>query len=87
MFELPRLQACMPCPAICAGCRAEMHKEALRQAPGIPVVLLRPANVKVRAIRATALAYTVTHILVEWDGSSGYHLRWEASWLIRRFPQ
>ena len=87
MLEFPPRQACMACPAMCGRCRSEMHKEALRQAPGRPVVLLRPAAVKVRAIHATALAYTVTHVLVEWDGSTGYHLGWETSWLIRRRPQ
>ena len=48
------------------------------------MVLLRPAPVQVRSIQATALAYTVTHVLVEWEGDVAYQPRWEASWLVRR---
>jgi hypothetical protein len=84
MRELPRLQACTHSPAICTGCRTRMCEEALRQAPGKPVILLTPAPVKVRSVQGNAVAYTVTDVLVEWDGDGGYHLRWEASWLVRR---
>lgn len=31
-----------------------------------------------------AVAYTVTHVLVEWYDDDRYHVRWEASWLVRR---
>lgn len=73
MRDFSRLPGCGHCPA-----------EALRQAPGMPIVLLRPEPVKVRSDQVNALAYTVTDVLVEWDVDGGYHLRWEASWLIRR---
>ena len=46
-----------------------------------------PAPVKVRSLQANAIAYTVTDVLVEWDGDAGYHLSWEASWLVRRVQQ
>ena len=84
MRELLRPQVCTHAPATCPGCRSEMREEALRQAPGRPVVLLRPAPVRVRSLQANAVAYTVTDVLVEWDGGAGYHLRWEASWLVRK---
>ncbi|WP_457950209.1 hypothetical protein ACTAQI_06260 [Pseudarthrobacter sp. alpha12b] len=61
-----------------------MRQEALRHAPGRPIVLLRPAPVTVRARRANAVAYTVTDVLIEWDSDADYHLRWEASWLVHR---
>jgi hypothetical protein len=61
-----------------------MRNEALQDAPGRPIVLLHPAPVRVRSFAAAAVAYTVTDVLVEWDGDTGYHLRWEASWLVRR---
>ena len=61
-----------------------MREDALQQAPGRPITLLRPAPVRVRSLPATAIAYTVTDVLVEWDEDGGYHLRWEASWLVRR---
>jgi len=61
-----------------------MRDEALRNAPGRPIVLLRPKPVRVRSFPAAAVAYTVTDVLVEWEGDTGYHLRWEASWLVRR---
>ncbi|MCU1515948.1 MAG: hypothetical protein JWQ75_669 [Pseudarthrobacter sp.] len=60
------------------------REDALQQAPGVPVVLLRPAPVRVRSILAKAIAYTVTDVLVEWDGDDGYCVRWQASWLVRR---
>ncbi|NUT72093.1 hypothetical protein [Pseudarthrobacter sp. C4D7] len=84
MHELPRPQSCTHPTAACHGCRAEMREAALREAPGKPIVLLRPAPVTVRSAPATALAYTVTDVLIEWEADSGYHLRWEASWLVRR---
>lgn len=58
--------------------------EALRQSPGRPVVLLRPVPVMVRAMPGCALAYTVTHVLVECLCDGCYRLRWEASWLVRK---
>jgi len=84
MQELPRPQSCTHSAATCHGCRSAMREAALRQAPGRPVILLRPAAVRVRSLAANAVAYTVTDVLVEWEGNSGYHLRWEASWLVRR---
>jgi len=64
--------------------QSALIEDALRQAPGRPVVLLRPAAVKVRSLLGNALAYTVTHVLVEWDADGAHHARWEASWLVRR---
>lgn len=84
MRELPRTQACAHSPGTCPGCRSGMREEALRQAPGRPIILLRPAPVTVRAMRANALAYTLTDVLIEWDSDADYHLRWEASWLVHR---
>jgi len=86
MRELPRLNACANCSTPCTLCRTQFREEALRQAPGRPVVLLHPAAVKVRSIQGRAVAYTVTDVLVEWTEDSFYHLRWEASWLVRRSP-
>lgn len=77
-------QACTDCPATPQACRHDMRADALRNAPGDPVLLLRPAPVEIRSMPATAIAYTVTHVLVEWDGGGDYHVRWEASWLVRR---
>ena len=57
---------------------------ALGQAPGRPVILLRPAPVKVRSNIGNALAYTVTHVLGDWDTDGQYNVRWEANWLVRR---
>jgi hypothetical protein len=87
MREFACPKACTDCPANDQACHYHLREEALRHAPGNPVRLLRPAPVKVRSLRANAVAYTVTDVLVEWDGISGYHLRWEASWLVRRVQQ
>ncbi len=84
MQELPRPQACTHSVSTCHACRSLMREDALRQAPGRPIILLKPAPVTVRAHPGTAVAYTVTDVLVEWDGSGGYQLRWEASWLVRK---
>ncbi|MFC9772858.1 MULTISPECIES: hypothetical protein [unclassified Pseudarthrobacter] len=46
--------------------------------------MLRPAPVKVRAAFGSAIAYTVTHILVEQDGNGPYSVRWEPGWLVHR---
>jgi len=62
----------------------EAREIALKDAPGRPVIMLRPAPVKVRSVRGMAVAYTVTHILVEWDSDEQYNVRWEAAWLVRR---
>jgi hypothetical protein len=67
-----------------SGTRAAVREDALRQAPGRPVLMLRPARVKVRAITCSAIAYTVTHVLVERDDDGRYQASWEASWLVRR---
>ena len=84
MQELLRPAACTHSTSTCPGCRTEMREDALRRAPGKPIILLRPAPVRVRSLPAAAVAYTVTDVLVEWEGDGGYHLRWEASWLVRR---
>jgi hypothetical protein len=63
------------------------REEALQEAPGKPVVMIRPAPVRVRSVLGNAIAYTVTHVLVEWDAEDRHHLRWEASWLVHRVPQ
>lgn len=31
-----------------------------------------------------AIAYTVTHVLVEREAAGEYLVRWEASWLVKR---
>ena len=62
----------------------QAREHALGQAPGKPVILLRPAPVKVRSIVGNAIAYTVTHVLVEWDTDGEYNVRWEATCLVRR---
>jgi hypothetical protein len=56
----------------------------LEKAPGRPVMMLKPAPVRVRSVIGHALAYTVTHVLVEWYCDGQYNVRWEASWLVRR---
>lgn len=65
-----------------AALQAAMREDVLRQAPGRPVLMLRPARVKVGPRTGLATAYTVTHVLVEWD--DGQDARWVASWLVRR---
>ena len=62
----------------------QARKHALEEAPGRPVIMLRPAPVRVRSSIGTAIAYTVTHVLVEWDTDGEYNVRWEATWLVRR---
>lgn len=84
MREVLRPVNCTHPGATCEGCRSLMRDQALKHAPGRPVLLLRPAPVKVRSCVGNAVAYTVTDVLVEWDEDSCYHLRWEASWLVRR---
>lgn len=56
---------------------------ALARAPG-PVTRIPPVSVKVRAIEGKAIAYTPTHVLVEWVRYGEYHVRWEAKWQVRR---
>ncbi|MET3720376.1 MULTISPECIES: hypothetical protein [unclassified Arthrobacter] len=65
----------------------QAREVALREAPGRPVVMLSPVPVKVRSIIGNALAYTVTHILVESYDGGEYAVGWEASWLVRRAPE
>jgi hypothetical protein len=62
----------------------QSREQALNDAPGRPVIMLRPAPVRVRSIIGNAIAYTVTHVLVEWDTEEDHHFRWEANWLVRR---
>jgi hypothetical protein len=64
--------------------RSSILEHALRQAPGRPVILIRPAPVRVRAVVGNALAYTITHVLVEWLEAGEYRVHWEASWQVRR---
>ncbi|MET1086040.1 MAG: hypothetical protein ABWY04_02795 [Arthrobacter sp.] len=64
--------------------QSTLREDALRQAPGRPVLLLRPAPVKVGSTVGHAIAYTVTHVLVEWEDDGGPGARWLASWLVRR---
>jgi len=64
--------------------QAAVREAALRQAPGRPVLMLRPAQVKAGSIIGLAIAYTVTHVLVEWDDGGGHDARWVASWMVRR---
>jgi hypothetical protein len=60
------------------------REEALQDAPGRPVIMIRPAPVRVRSITAYAIAYTVTHVLVEWHTEDAHHVRWEANCLVHR---
>ena len=60
------------------------REDALRQAPGKPVLMLRPAPVKAGCTVGHAIAYTVTHVLVEWANDGDREGRWLASWLVRR---
>ena len=52
--------------------------------PREAVLVLRPVPVTVRSVPGHALAYTVTHVLVERDSDGGYDLRWEAGWQVKR---
>jgi hypothetical protein len=65
----------------------QAREHALKEAPGRPVIMLRPAPVKVRSILGLAIAYTVTHVLVEWNSDEQYNVRWEAAWLVHRVEQ
>lgn len=56
---------------------------ALTHAPGA-VTRIPPVPVKVRVIEGQAVAYTPTHVLVEWEKYGGWHCRWEAKWQVRR---
>ncbi|ALY08873.1 hypothetical protein GALAXY_29 [Arthrobacter phage Galaxy] len=63
-------------------------KAALGRAPGGEVVRFeldaRPL-VRVRAIYGRAVAYTPTHVLVEWYRVWGeWFLRWEPNWQVHR---
>jgi hypothetical protein len=64
--------------------QSTVREDALRQAPGMPVLMLRPAPVKVGSTVGHAIAYTVTHVLVEWENDGDHGARWLASWLVRR---
>lgn len=64
--------------------QSTLRQDALQQAPGRPVLMLRPARVKVGSSIGLAMAYTVTHVLVEWDDDGNHDARWVASWLVRR---
>ncbi|TPV53301.1 hypothetical protein FJ661_01550 [Pseudarthrobacter phenanthrenivorans] len=76
----------LPHPATEPLKREAVREEALRQSPGIPILMLRRAPVKVRSSTGHAIAYTVTHVLVEREDDDGYHVRWEAAWMVRRLP-
>jgi hypothetical protein len=74
-------------PSLSPSVIPQAREQALEDAPGRPVIMLRPARVRVRSVIGHAIAYTVTHILVEWDTDGQYNVRWEASWLVRRVEQ
>ena len=74
-------------PAFSPSVIPQAREQALKEAPGRPVIMLRPAPVKVRSILGHAIAYTVTHVLVEWTTDEQYKVRWEASWLVRRVEE
>ena len=76
----------LPRPSVDPLDRSALRDEALRKAPGRPILMLRPVPVKVRSRVGIALAYTVTHVLVEGKGDAGHQIRWEASWLVSRLP-
>jgi hypothetical protein len=66
--------------------RSAMREHALEQAPGRLVVVAAPVTVKVRSVAGKAIAYTVTHVLVERDADGEYGVRWEANWQVKRVP-
>ncbi|MFF1254854.1 hypothetical protein ACFVYC_20495 [Pseudarthrobacter sp. NPDC058329] len=82
--EKPALLDTLPQQVPRQVAQAAVREDALRQAPGRPVLMLRPARVKSGSIIGLAIAYTVTHVLVEWDDGGGNDVRWVASWLVRR---
>ena len=60
------------------------REDAIRRAPGRPVLLVRPAPVRACFAAGHAIAYTVTHILVEGEIDGDYYVRWEVSWQVKR---
>lgn len=64
--------------------QSTLRQDALQQTPGWPVLMVRPARVKMGSIIGLAMAYTVTHVLVEWDDDGNHYARWVASWLVCR---
>lgn len=63
----------------------DAHREnALRYAPDQPVTRIQPTPVRVHAITGHAIAYTPTHVLVEWEAWGEWHVRWETKWQVWR---
>jgi hypothetical protein len=60
------------------------REDALRRAPGRPVILIRPVPVKARFAAGHVIAYTITHVLVETKTDGRYNVRWEISWQVKR---
>ncbi len=62
----------------------DLKEAALRQAPGVAISTLRPVPVRVRAAAGSAIAYTVTHVLVESEDDGVYEVTWQPNWLVHR---
>ena len=68
--------------------RTAVRDDALRRPPSGVVTRIDPVRVRVRAIEGDAIAYTATHVLVEWVKCGEHHVRWEVSGQVTRIgPQ
>lgn len=63
--------------------RAAVRDHALLRPPG-KVTRIPPTPVRVRVITGNAIAYTPTHVLVEWEAHGEYHVRWEEKWQVKK---
>lgn len=61
--------------------------DALHQSPGSPVLLRYPVRAQARFRPGRALAYTVTHVLMEYGEGSDSSYHWEPGCLVRRTPR
>ncbi len=64
--------------------REATREDALRRPPSGVVTRIEPVPVRVRAITGEAIAYTATHVLVEWVRWGEHHVRWEESGQVER---
>lgn len=62
--------------------RAAVLDAALRAREN--VTRTQPQPVRLRAITGHAIAYTDTHVLVEWVAYGEYHVRWENKWQVKK---
>lgn len=63
---------------------ADPTEAALSQAPGVAISMLRPVPVTVRGAAGSAIAYTVTHVLVERGDNGVREVTWQPNWLVHR---